>query len=331
LIPTEKSKSAVGVTEAPGTLSPVRPVNELGLSRRLLFFLLFVGGLIAIFAAPLVRLMIYAAGTQLHSHIVLIPFVTAYLVYLRRHSLPRTYASSPALAMVPLAAGAASLGAAWSSSSFGWSLSENDFLGLIAFSFVCFLATGGFLFLGRNWMASVAFPFSFLIFLVPMPDRVADFLETASKLASAEVANVFFNLSGMPVLRDGTIFQLPSITIQVAQECSGIHSSWVLFITSLLAANLFLKSSWRRAVLVAAVIPLGILRNGFRILVIGLLTVEIGPKMIHSVIHRRGGPLFFALSLIPLFLLLWLLQRQEIRRRSTEEGAESAAKFSPGG
>jgi exosortase/archaeosortase family protein len=102
---------------------------------------------------------------------------------------------------------------------------------------------------------------------------------------------------------------LPGIVIQVAQECSGIRSSLVLFITSLLASYLFLKSPWRRAVLVSLVIPLAILRNGFRILVIGLLCVYVGPQMINSVIHHRGGPLFFALSLIPLFLLLWWLRK----------------------
>ena len=115
------------------------------------------------------------------------------------------------------------------------------------------------------------------------------------------------------MLRDGTIFQLPGIVIEVAQECSGIRSSWVLFITSILASYLFLQSPWRRVLLVAFVIPLGIARNGFRILVIGLLCVHVGPQMINSVIHRQGGPLFFALSLIPLFLLLWWLRRAERR------------------
>jgi exosortase/archaeosortase family protein len=87
----------------------------------------------------------------------------------------------------------------------------------------------------------------------------------------------------------------------------------VLFIAGLLASHLFLRTRWRRVVLVAFVIPLGILRNGFRILVIGLLCVYVGPHMIDSMIHRRGGPLFFALSLVPLFLLLWWLRRQEQR------------------
>src|SRR5438094_908193 len=124
-------------------------------------------------------------------------------------------------------------------------------------------------------------PMGFLIFIVPMPDAMADTLETASAVASAEAASFFFNLTSTPTLRDGTVFQLPNITIQVGQECSGIRSSWVLFITSLLAANLFLKSGWRRAVLVCFVIPLGIARNGLRVAVIGNLCVHIGPQMIH--------------------------------------------------
>jgi len=138
-----------------------------------------------------------------------------------------------------------------------------------------------------------------------------NWLEKASMLASAEAAALFFNISGTPVARDGTVFELPGIVIRVARECSGIHSSWVLFITSLLASHLFLKNRWRRIVLVAFVIPLGILRNGFRVLVIGLLCVHIGPDMIDSPIHHQGGPLFLALSLVPLFLLLWWLRRRE--------------------
>ena len=107
------------------------------------------------------------------------------------------------------------------------------------------------------------------------------------------------------------MLSIPGLTLEVAKECSGIRSSWVLFITSLLASHLFLRTRWRQTVLVAFVIPLGILRNGFRIAVVGLLCVHVGPHMIDSVIHRRGGPLFFALSLVPLYLLLWWLRHQE--------------------
>jgi exosortase C (VPDSG-CTERM-specific) len=160
-------------------------------------------------------------------------------------------------------------------------------------------------------MATAAFPFAFLIFMIPLPDAAVNSLERASATASAEAAALYFTAAGIPLVRHGSVFELPGIVLEVGQSCSGIRSSWVLFITSLLAAHLFLRSPWRRLVLVAFVIPLGILRNGFRILVIGLLCVHVGPHMIDSVIHHRGGPLFFALSLVPLFLLLWWMRRGE--------------------
>jgi exosortase C (VPDSG-CTERM-specific) len=177
-------------------------------------------------------------------------------------------------------------------------------------------------------MAAAAFPIAFLIFIVPLPDGAMQWLETASKLASDDAAHHFFLLSGTPVLRDGTVFHLPGIVFEVAQECSGIRSSWALFMTSLLASHLFLKSPWRQAVFVAFVIPLGILRNGFRILVIELLCVHLGPNMIHSIIHKQGGPAFFALSLLPLFALLWWLRHCE-RSKSWGDTSKSPGEQDP--
>jgi exosortase C (VPDSG-CTERM-specific) len=313
-------RSSDHATTTPGSATPATAGGSL------MGFLFFSILLVAAFSKPLFSLAVYAAGQSLHSHILLIPFVSAYLIYVRRHSLPTDYTFSPGWAMIPLVAGGIALAAAWLPSVFGGPLSQNDYLALMALSFISFVGAGGFFFLGRKWMTAAAFPFAFLIFMVPMPDAMADALETASQLASAEAANVFFKVSGAPFLRDGTVFQLPNITIQVAQECSGIRSSWVLFITSLLAANLFLTSTWRRAMLVCFVIPLGIARNGFRVAVIGNLCVYFGPQMIHSIIHHRGGPLFFTLSLIPLFGLLWWLRwgETEDHRQSSETKAIQA-------
>jgi exosortase C (VPDSG-CTERM-specific) len=280
-------------------------------SRRLIGFLAFSTLLALGFIRPLTALAIHAAGNDTHSHVFLIPFISAYLIYIHRNQLPKDYMSSLAWALIPLSFGVASLVAVGSLARTNSTLSQNDFLSLITFSFVCLIASGGFLFLGREWMAAVRFPFAFLIFMVPLPDAILNFLESVSRLASAEAAALLFSISGTPMLRDGSVFQLPGISIEVAQECSGIRSSWVLFITSVLASYLLLKTPWRRAALIAFVIPLAILRNGFRIWVIGLLCVEFGPQMIHSVIHHRGGPIFFVLSLIPLFLLLWWLRKGE--------------------
>ncbi len=278
----------------------------------------FVILLLAAFGRPLLGLANYAAHSSLHSHILLIPFVSGYLLYLRRDQLPKERVADLPLGILALAGGlAVFLFAHWLAFA-GRAPTDNYYFVLLTISFLCCLAAGGFFFFGRDWMRAVAFPLAYLIFMIPMPDAMADALESASKYASAEVANILFHLSGTPILRAGRVFQLPNITIEVAQECSGIRSSWVLLMTSVLAANLFLKTSWRRIVLLAFIIPLGILRNGFRILVIGLLCVNVGPQMIHSPIHTRGGPIFFVLSLIPLLLLLWWLRKGEIRARSVE-------------
>ena len=278
----------------------------------------FVVVLSAIFGHSLLTLIKYAASSQLHSYILLIPFVSAYLLYQRRDQLPKNYVSDLPLAMMSLTGGLFVLALTYSLHLAGRALSIGDRLTLLTISLLCCLAAGGFFFFGRTWMRAAAFPLAYLTFMIPMPDSMVEALEQASSTASAEMANIFFHVSGMPFLRAGQIFQLPNITLEVAQECSGIRSSVVLFITSILAANLFLKTTWRRLALIAIIIPLGIVRNGFRIFVIGLLCVHVGPQMIHSLIHRRGGPLFFVISLVPLLLVLWLLRKGDEQTRFAE-------------
>ena len=165
-------------------------------SRRLIGFLAFAAGLTAAFSLPLVSLAKYAATVDLHSHIVLIPFLSAYLLFIRRKDLPREYVRSPGWTVLLLIAGIAALIAV--TGVLKLPLSHNDSLSFTALSFICLLAAGGFLFLGQMWMRAAAFPFAFLIFMVPLPDGLVNWLETASKLASAEAAALFFQLTGTP-------------------------------------------------------------------------------------------------------------------------------------
>ena len=281
------------------------------MSRRFAGWCVYLVILCGVFALPLREFVRYAAHSEVHSYVLLIPFVTAYLIYIRWQHLSHELSSDWGYALLLAAAGTGALFACLHFTELG----QNDYMTLIALSFICFVIAGTFLFLGSKWARSAMFPLFFLAFMIPLPEAAVDLLENASKEASAEVANWLFLISGTPFLRNGTLFQLPGITITVAKECSGIRSSLVLVITSLLAANMFLHTTWRRALLVSAVIPLGLLRNGFRVLVISLLCVHIGPDMINSVIHRRGGPVFFALSLVPLFAMLWLFRQQELKRQ----------------
>src|SRR5947207_2042313 len=294
-------------------------------NKRFMGWCIYLVILCGAFALPLREFVAYAAHSDVHSFVLLIPFVTAYLIFIRWKQLSPELSSAWGLALLLAAVGTGALFASLHFTELG----QNDYMTLIALSFFCFVIAGTFLFLGSKWARSAMFPLFFLAFMIPLPEAAVDSLENASKVASAEVANWLFLVSGTPFLRSGMDFQLPGITITVAKECSGIRSSLVLVITSLLAANMFLRTNWRRALLVAAVIPLGLLRNGVRILTISLLCVHIGPQMINSVIHRRGGPFFFAASLIPLFLLLWWLRRGEVtatrRNSDTDKGPNAGS------
>jgi exosortase len=158
--------------------------------------------------------------------------------------------------------------------------------------------------------------------MIPMPTKLVDLIELVLQHGSAYPAWVLFKLSGTPVFRHELVFQLQGITLQVAPECSGLHSTLALLITSLVAGYFFLRAPKNRMILVLAVLPLALVRNGFRIFTIGELCVNIGPHMIDSYIHHHGGPIFFALSLIPFFLLLLLLVRMERRSAARTVAAD---------
>lgn len=285
-----------------------KPVNSALQLRR---FGLVAGILLLSFVVPLWNLLRFAATSRLYSYILLIPFISLYLLYLKRLNLPVSSRPHRWIAAIFLFAGLTLVGMYWFGMRAGMSHARDDYLALMMIAFLlCFWGVCC-LFWSVETLRAAAFPLGFLVFLVPIPGVAVTAIDSLLQSGSAAVARALFTLFGTPFLQYGLVFQLPFITIKIASECSGIHSTLVLFITSLLAGHIFLKSPWKRAVFILAIVPLGILRNGFRIFTIGELCTHIGPQMINSPIHHRGGPIFFALSLIPLFLLLMVLRKSE--------------------
>jgi exosortase C (VPDSG-CTERM-specific) len=269
-------------------------------------FAFAVAGLALLFAKPLFGLARFALNSDTFSHIILIPAIVAYLASLRWKTAIQTFKESQPAVIALLALGALLLPVAWL-----FARAPETRLCLYILSFVCFVYAAAVRFLGVAAVRELAFPFALLLFMAPLPPVIMHWVEFFFQHASAMTAAVMIKVSGLPAMRDGLILFLPGLTIQVAQECSGIRSTLVLFITSLVAGYLLLRRPRDRAILAAAIIPLAILRNGFRIFSLAWLSVEVNPNVIDSALHHRGGPIFFALSLIPLFLLLLLLRKLE--------------------
>jgi len=298
-------------------------VKPVGPNRSVTGFALFALALSVVFWRPLIDLARYAFGSDLYSHILLIPWVSLYLAALKRRTLPPVRAGNMMAAWIPGLTGALVLAVYGVLRFQGFRPAMDDYLSMMIFSWYCFLAAGFLAFLGFRVMRSLAFPVGFLALMVPLPALFTNGLELFLQHTSADAAAALFNLTGATVFREGLVFQLTGIAIEVARERSGIHSSRVLFITSLLAGHLLLHSVWKKAVFALAVVPLGIVRNGFRIFTIGMLCVHVDPAMINSPIHTRGGPVFFLLSLVPFFILLFLLRRSERPGKSDQPAAEA--------
>jgi exosortase C (VPDSG-CTERM-specific) len=214
---------------------------------------------------------------------------------------------------VPFLAGLGTVSAYWIAVRSGWKPKTEDYLACMSLAFLCFVLSASFACLGTKVMRTLAFPAAFLAFMIPFPVSLHHWIESFLQHGSAEAAYLLLKLSGMPVFRVGTQFQLPGFSMEVAPQCSGIHSSLVLFIASLLAAHLLLRRPWSRLLLVLLIIPLGMLRNGFRIFVLAQLCVRVSPDWIDSDLHHRGGPIFFLVSLVPFLLLLIYLRKREQR------------------
>jgi exosortase/archaeosortase family protein len=81
-----------------------------------------------------------------------------------------------------------------------------------------------------------------------------------------------------------------------------------------LASHLFLKTTWKQALVCLLVIPLSILKNGLRIATLSALAVYVDGSFLTGPIHHKfGGMLFFGAAFIPLVLVFRLLQRTERR------------------
>jgi exosortase len=155
------------------------------------------------------------------------------------------------------------------------------------------------------------FPLGFLLGLVPWPTFLLDWVVSGLQQWSAFCARILFTAYGIPVSQDGVFLTIPGLTLEVAQECSSIRSSLMLLVTTMVLTQLLLRAPWRKAIVVAAVIPLSVAKNGLRIFTIGTLGTRVDPAYLTGRLHREGGVIFFLIALVGIALLLWILQRGE--------------------
>jgi exosortase len=182
----------------------------------------------------------------------------------------------------------------------------------------------GFLLLfGKVASRAASFPLLFLLLMVPLPQSLLNRIIYLLQSGSAWIAGAFFDLFGVPALREGFVFHLPGVNIEVSQECSGIRSSMVLLILALIVAHFYLLTLWKKAAFVVFGLFIMILKNGIRIATLTLLAMYVDPGFLTGRLHHQGGIVFFLVGLVLLLPVLWLLQRGESPKSGFDRPAES--------
>ena len=277
---------------------------------RNLLFLLFSVVMLAMFYQPINELTGLVFKSELYSHIILIPIVSGYFIYLKRRAI---FSGSEYSFKFGVTVTAIGMTLYFIGIDQGMSLNQNDYLALMIFSAVILLIGGVLLFYGTQSFRSAAFPLLFLFFLTPIPTKAVETIVFLLQKGSTEAAYVIFKLTGVPVLREGFTFKLPGMSIEVAKQCSGIRSGLALIITSVIAGELFLQRGWKKLILVLSAIPVTIMKNGLRIVTLSLLGAYVNPGILGSGLHKSGGIPFFFIALMLLAPVLWVLRKSEAR------------------
>jgi len=158
------------------------------------------------------------------------------------------------------------------------------------------------------------FPIAFLLFAVPVPESIMEKVVIEIARNSVHVTDLLFNLIGIPYIRKGIEIYLPGYILVVGPECAGWRSSISILIISILAGHLFLKKFGNKLLLVALAIPMIIIKNGMRIVVLYLISYFIDERFMEpGFIHRSVGYGMFTIVLIIMGLILWSLEKEELR------------------
>jgi exosortase len=265
-----------------------------------------LAGSIAIWWRSLATTLELALTSDAHTYILLILPLSLALIY---DEIKRRPARSRSKAWV----GAILLGVALLLQSFTgwdvWHLPAGNNASVSMFALVIWWIGSVIVCFGVEVFRSLLFPLGFLFLVVPFPERVLNWITEFLQRQSAVAAGMLFHAARVPVTRDGVLLFIPGLQIEVTRECSSIRSSTMLMVITLILAHLFLRSWWRKSLLVLVAIPLSVAKNAIRIFTIAELATRVDSGYLEGRLHRNGGILFLSLALLAVLVVLWVLRK----------------------
>ena len=230
----------------------------------------------------------FNAADSFYSHGWLVPVASAWLVWQRRQALSRlplrpTYSGLLLLAPAILL----HLLAVWSR--------LHVLSGLMLILAVWALV---WTYWGREALGALRFPLAFLLFMVPLPGILLIGVSFHLKLAAASLATLLLRLAGVSAVQAGSLIYLPHLTMRVDDTCSGLRSLLSLVALATLWTSLLPAATgrWRKLAVAAAAIPISLVANMVRIMLLTVIALIWGRAAAEGILHSGSGIVVFGIA-----------------------------------
>jgi exosortase len=181
--------------------------------------------------------------------------------------------------------------------------------GLYGVGFAIFYSKFGARAVIRNW-----FIFLYLLFAVPPPRMWLDRLTFPLKQFVSTAATELLQPLGIPVAHEGVVIYVAQYQLLVEDACSGMNSIFGLLAISLFYIYLMRGGSWWYSLILGVLsVPIAILANIIRIVILILLTYYAGDDVAQGFLHMAAGVFVFATALVLMFAVDAVLSRILLR------------------
>ncbi len=249
---------------------------------------------------------------EMYSYCFLVPFVSFYMIWVRRASLYGIHRySNSGWGIFTLLLGLIML-----LTGYAGEISALKQLSIIPVITGIILLMFGSFFLSRIWI-SVAY----LLFMLPIWEFITDRLHFPFQTLSVNIGVAIVGSLGIPAYKHGVYLELPNVTLEVARACSGINYLIAVAALGIPMAHLFLDRWSKKILLLASAILIAVLANGLRVSLIGILSYYGVTKEIHGPSHILHGLFVSGVGYGAIFGGLWLMSGNGFRTQGVPSQA----------
>jgi len=253
----------------------------------LLLVLTALTSLLLLYSDSLFALINFWWNSSDYSHGILLPFISIYLIWLKKNALAHSQISPNPIGLLCLLI-----------LSIGWLSAKTIDIQLVErLALIALFPTLIWALLGNNTTKLILFPLAYLFFAAPAWDFFIIPLQNLTAIASFKL----LQLTNLPILLEEHYISIPAGKFLIAKACGGLRFFIAAAAISSLYAYLNYRSLTRQLIFISIALVGAVILNWIRVCII----ISIGQltNMQHPLVndHNSLGWWLFAGGLLPLF------------------------------